>query len=269
MRDPESAVAVQTGSGIIGQPISYKGPDGKQYVAIVDGVGGWAGAIVAGGLDPRDETSALGFVGAIKDCQITRAREERSMCSRFLDVSAVLVCAVMLIGCHTTKPVNSASTKSASSKQRVLRVCSDPNNLPFSNEQREGYENRIAEVIARELHARVEYTWFAQRRGFVRNTLNNGLCDVIIGVPSGYDPVASTEPYYRSSYVFVTRADSKLQVRSLDDAALRRVKIGVHIVGDDYANTPPVHALSRRHIVQNVSGYTLYGDYSQPNPPAR
>src|SRR5215203_313105 len=80
------------------------------------------------------------------------------------------------------------------SEQRVLRVCSDPNNLPFSNDKGEGFENRIAELIANELGARLEYTWFAQRRGFVRNTLNAGKCDLIAGVPSGFDPVLTTRP---------------------------------------------------------------------------
>jgi mxaJ protein len=186
------------------------------------------------------------------------------MCSRFRDISFVLACALLCVGCQSKLPVEQSSKP-----QRVLRVCSDPNNLPFSSEKREGFENRIADVVARELGASLEYTWFAQRRGFVRNTLNAGLCDLIVGVPSKFDPVATTRPYYRSSYVFVTRPDADIQITSLDDAALRRVHIGVHIVGDDYANPPPVHALSRRHIVQNVSGYSLYGDYSQPNPPAR
>ena len=129
----------------------------------------------------------------------------------------------------------------------------------------EGFENRIAELIARELKARVEYTWFAQRRGFVRNTLKAGLCDVVMGVPAHYDLVATTKPYYASSYVFVTRSDRKLAISSIDDPILRRLKIGVHIVGDDYSNPPPVHALSRRGIVKNVSGYMIYGDYAHPN----
>ena len=154
-------------------------------------------------------------------------------------------------------------------QQRVLRVCADPNNLPYSNQKSEGFENRIAELIARELKARVEYTWFAQRRGFVRNTLKAGLCDVVMGVPAHYDLVATTKPYYASSYVFVTRSDRKLAISSIDDPILRRLKIGVHIVGDDYSNPPPVHALSRRGIVKNVSGYMIYGDYAHPNPPAR
>ena len=89
---------------------------------------------------------------------------------------------------------------------RVLRVCADPNNLPFSNRQRQGFENKIVELLARDLRAAVRYTWWAQRRGFVRNTLGAGECDVLPGVPVGFDRALLTRPYYRSSYVVVYRA---------------------------------------------------------------
>ncbi|MGH8009264.1 MAG: hypothetical protein ACREQ3_19930, partial [Candidatus Binatia bacterium] len=86
---------------------------------------------------------------------------------------------------------------------KEFRVCADPNNLPFSNQKQEGFENKIAELLARTLGSRVTYTWWPQRRGFIRNTLSAGQCDVVIGVPAGYDPVLTTQPYYRSTYVFV------------------------------------------------------------------
>lgn len=158
--------------------------------------------------------------------------------------------------------------RSASPKP-PLRVCSDPNNLPFSNQKQEGFENRIAELIASELGAKVEYTWFPQRRGFLRNTLLADKCDVVMGTITGAERVLTTEPYYRSTYVFVSRKDRKLGIRSLDDSALRKLKIGVQLVGDDYANTPPVHALSRRGVIGNLVGFSVFGDYSEPNPPAR
>ncbi|HEV7395247.1 MAG TPA: substrate-binding domain-containing protein [Pyrinomonadaceae bacterium] len=151
----------------------------------------------------------------------------------------------------------------------VLRVCADPNNLPFSNQQLEGFENKLAELIGRESGEKIEYTWWTQRRGFFRNTLKAGTCDVVMGVPSGLEMALTTTPYYRSSYVFITRTDNHLDIKSFDDPLLQKLRIGVQMVGDDFSNTPPAHALSRRHIVQNVRGYTLYGDYSQPNPPAR
>jgi quinoprotein dehydrogenase-associated probable ABC transporter substrate-binding protein len=151
----------------------------------------------------------------------------------------------------------------------LLRVCADPNNLPFSNERREGFENKIAEVLAREMGRKVEYKWWAQRRGFIRNTLRAGECDVVLGVPASFELALTTSPYYRSSYVFVSRKDRHLDIHSFDDPILRKLKIGVQLVGDDSANTPPAHALTARHIVNNVVGYTVYGDYAKPNPPAR
>jgi quinoprotein dehydrogenase-associated probable ABC transporter substrate-binding protein len=147
-----------------------------------------------------------------------------------------------------------------------LRVCADPNNLPFSNARGEGFENRVAELLARELGTRVEYTWWAQRRGFVRNTLGAGACDLIVGVPVGWDPVLATRPYYRSTYVFVWRRDRALDVRSLDDPRLHRLRVGVQLVGDNGVNTPPAHALAARGIVDNVRGYSVYGDYGTANP---
>ena len=151
----------------------------------------------------------------------------------------------------------------------ALRVCADPNNLPFSNRDGKGFENKIAEVIAGEMHLPVEYTWWAQRRGFFRNTLRAGECDVVIGVPASFELAATTRPYYRSSYVFVTRTDRKIDIRSLDDPKLRELKIGVQLIGDDGANTPPVHALNRRGMVDNIKGYTVYGDYTQESPPSQ
>jgi len=152
---------------------------------------------------------------------------------------------------------------------RELRVCADPNNLPFSNVEQQGFENRLAQLVARDLEADVRYTWWAQRRGFVRNTVGAGSCDVVMGVPSEYELLSTTRPYYRSSYVFLSRADRALSLSSLDDPALRKVRIGVHVIGDDYANPPPAHGLARRRIVNNVVGYSIFGDYRQPNPPAR
>jgi mxaJ protein len=154
-------------------------------------------------------------------------------------------------------------------REAPLRVCADPNNLPFSNDRMQGFENRIADLIARDRGTSVEYTWWAQRRGFVRNTLNARSCDVILGVPTGMDMVLRTAPYYRSTYVFVTRRDRGLRIASLDDPALRRLRVGVQLIGDDGANTPPAHALSRRGIVRNVRGYTVYGDYTTDSPPSR
>ena len=153
--------------------------------------------------------------------------------------------------------------------RRTLRVCADPNNLPFSNRRLQGFENELASLVAREMDATVRYTWWAQRRGFIRNTLNAGTCDVVMGVPSSFELALVTRPYYRSTYVFLARQDRRLGVRSFDDPILRDLKIGVQIIGDDYANAPPAHAFSRRGIVGNLIGYTVYGDYREDSPPAR
>jgi mxaJ protein len=163
--------------------------------------------------------------------------------------------------------VTGCATGTPPPEERVLRVCADPNNLPFSNEAEEGFENKIAQLLATSLGARLEYAWWPQRRGFVRNTLRAGLCDVLVGVPSSFELAATTRPYYRSTYVFVTRRGQKIPA-SFDDPLLRKVSIGAHLIGDDGANTPPVHALSARGIVSNVRGFTIYGDYRTPNPPA-
>ena len=157
----------------------------------------------------------------------------------------------------------------AGASARDLRVCADPNNLPFSNAAGEGFENRIVALLARDLGARVQYTWWAQRRGAIRNTLNAGDCDVIPGMASSGDMTGTTDPYYRSTYVFVSRADRGLRsLASLDDPRLRTLRIGVQLVGDDGANPPPAMSLARRGIIDNVRGFTVYGDYADKAPQA-
>ncbi|WP_412033168.1 substrate-binding domain-containing protein [Mesorhizobium sp. CA8] len=156
----------------------------------------------------------------------------------------------------------------AAAGARELRVCADPNNLPFSNAAGQGFENRIAEIIAADLGAKLTYTWWAQRRGFVRNTLKADLCDLVPGTPANLEMLRTTRPYYRSSYVFVTRQNDP-DVASFNDPRLRDMRIGVQLIGDDGANSPPVQALGRRGIVGHLVGYPVYGDYSAPNPPAR
>ncbi len=162
-----------------------------------------------------------------------------------------------------------APASTASAAAQPLVVCADPNNLPFSNRSGQGFENRIAQLVARDLGARISYIWWAQRRGYVRNTLNEAKCDLWPGVASGVDIVATTRPYYRSTYVFVTRADQPLRGLTLNDPRLRALAIGVQMIGNDATNTPPAHAIASRGLTANVHGYMLYGDYNRPNPPAR
>jgi mxaJ protein len=179
---------------------------------------------------------------------------------------ALVIAACALSGATSRQ---AASPAGATPPPRTLRVCADPNNLPFSNDRLEGFENRLADLLGEELHASVQYTWWAQRRGYVRNTIRAGLCDVLMGVPRGFEPTLVSRPYYRSSYVFVWRKDEPLRVRTFDDPLLRRVRVGVQLVGNDGQNTPPAHALADRGVFGNVVGYTVYGNYLDPNPPAR
>jgi mxaJ protein len=151
---------------------------------------------------------------------------------------------------------------------RDLKVCADPNNMPFSNKAGDGFENKIVALVAKDLGATVQYTWWAQRRGFVRNTLKTGDCDVWPGVAAGMDMLTTTHPYYRSAYVFVSRKADGLDIKSFDDPRLKALTIGVQMVGNDAMNTPPAHALARRGITRNVRGFMLYGDYREADPPA-
>jgi len=149
--------------------------------------------------------------------------------------------------------------------EKNLRVCADPDNLPSSNEKQEGFDNKIAQLIAKEMGDSVSYLWWPQRRGFVRNTLRARLCDVLLGVPKGYDPVATTSTYYRSTYYIVSRTDRHLNITSLDDPRLKNLKIGVQLIGENYTNTPPAHALSARGMIENVVGFSsFYGEEHHP-----
>ena len=147
-----------------------------------------------------------------------------------------------------------------------LRVCADPNNLPWSNRQQQGFENHLAGMIADDLGMRVTYVWFPQREAFFRKTLDAGICDVVMGVPAGMDEASSTRPYYVSSYAFLSRRDRHLRITSLDDPRLRTLRIGVHILGDQDDSLPPVHALISRGIVHNLVGYSIFGHLDEKNP---
>jgi mxaJ protein len=149
----------------------------------------------------------------------------------------------------------------------ALRVCAHPNNLPFSNMRGQGFENALATMVATDLGRTVQYTWWAEPHGFVGNTLKAGQCDVVMGVPASFRNAVTTRPYYRSTYVWVSRRDRRLNVRSFDDPRLHHLSVGLHLIGDDGANVPPAQARATRGVIANVRGYSIYGD-STPNPPA-
>lgn len=174
-------------------------------------------------------------------------------------------CALLLLAAGRSYPARHAPRAT----RHALRVCADPNNLPFSNIKREGFENALAQLIARELGDTLEYFWWPQRRAWVRHSVGDGKCDVAMGVPTAFEAMTTTRPYYRSTYVFVSRADRHYDIHSLDDPRLKRLRIGLHFIGTDYSNPPPAHALGARGIVRNVVGYSIYGTFTDPNPPAR
>ncbi len=132
---------------------------------------------------------------------------------------------------------------------QYLTVCGDPNNLPFSNEKLEGFENKIAELIATDLGRTLHYRWWPQTVGFVRNTLQTRLCDLIMGISTVNDLVQNTNPYYRSVYTLVYRADAQLQPESLADPAAKGLRIGV------VAGTPPVSLLTRYELLDQTRSY--------------
>ena len=155
-----------------------------------------------------------------------------------------------------------AAALPCSAAERTLRVCAEPDSLPLSTAQQTGFENRIAALLAAELGARLEYAWEEQRRGFVRKTIGADLCDVWMGVPAGFERLLTTRPYYRSQYVFVNRADARQPLRSFADPRLATLRIGVQLIGNDLAATPPALALARVHAVDRVVGYPVYGEGS-------
>jgi mxaJ protein len=142
----------------------------------------------------------------------------------------------------------------------ALRVCADPDNLPYSRADGTGFENHIAQLLADDMQMPLAYAWLPDRRGFVRKTLGSQLCDVIIGVPAGFERTATTQPYYRSTYVFLERAGEMPPVRSFDDPRLATMRIGVQLIGNDLAASPAGELLARRGYTHNVRGLPLAGD---------
>lgn len=146
----------------------------------------------------------------------------------------------------------------------VLRVCADPDNLPSSNQAGEGFENRLAELLAEKWNSKVQYVWWAAPRGMMR-MLNGNYCDVSMEAPTGFDMAGVTGPYYRTSYVIVQRRDAPHRITGLDDPALKGMKIGVHLFAADGENTPPAMALSAHGIVGLVGFSTTYtGGHDRP-----
>jgi len=140
----------------------------------------------------------------------------------------------------------------------VLRICADKDNLPYSNEKQEGFENKIAELIAKDLGKKVQYQFWYDRIGYIRNTLNAHRCDVLISTVAGNDMVLTSAPYYRSGYVFVYKKDSGLDISDWNSPDLRKVRIG--LIGE----TPPSRPLADLGLLDNSRPYRLMRDLNQP-----
>lgn len=171
-----------------------------------------------------------------------------------------------LLGASTSSQLWAESANRQALTTSHLRVCADPSNLPFSNKDGEGLENRIIEVLAKELDKHVRYTWFPQSTGFVRNTLRLRQCDLISGITTTSEKVQNTNPYYHSAYAMVyTRAladELGYEPDSMSDPALKNLKIGI------VAGTPPADILATEGLLGNIKPYHLQAD-TRRNKPAR
>jgi len=173
-------------------------------------------------------------------------------------LSALAACVLLAAPSVTAAQEPSQQLRSRPRDGAIIRVCADPDNLPASNQKGEGYENKIAELLARTWGDTLEYAWWPVRRGFFSRALNGRYCDVAITAPAGLDMAGVTAPYFKSSYVIVYRKDSGLALRSLADTTFRRLKIGVHLLNSDAENTPPAMAMSRYGSVGNLVGFSTF-----------
>ena len=151
----------------------------------------------------------------------------------------------------------------------VLSVCADPANLPYSDEKQEGFENRIASLLADDMGAELHYFWFPEHRTFIRKTLLDGQCDLVISVPSGLPMVATTEPYFASTYVAVTRAKDGHRLTSFDDPWLKDARVGLQLVGKEGMTTPVAMALARRSLNQHIVTFAMWTDAGDPAPQSK
>src|SRR6266478_371595 len=142
----------------------------------------------------------------------------------------------------------------------ALKVCADPNNLPFSDEKKEGFENKIAELMGAELGLKVDYAWFPQVIGFVRNTLRAHLCDLVMGTVAGDEVMQTTNPYYFTTYAMLYRSDKGLELDCLQDPRLAKLSLGV------VAGTPPADLLARYDLMPHTKPYALTVDTRAASP---
>jgi quinoprotein dehydrogenase-associated probable ABC transporter substrate-binding protein len=162
-----------------------------------------------------------------------------------------------------------ADTAAPPDGKPVLAVCADPANLPYSDDKQEGFENKIAALLAQDMQADLKYFWFAEHKAFLRRTLLDGICDVVISVPIGLERVATTKPYFASSYVAVTRTKDDRHFASFDDPWLKDARIGLQLAGDEDAMTPPAMALAHRGLTDKITAFEMWDDPSNPKPQSK
>ena len=139
----------------------------------------------------------------------------------------------------------------------ALRICADPDNLPFSDRASRGFDNRIAMLVAHAVGRDPVFVWARSRRGFMREQFNTGACDMLMGVPEGVRGVLTTAPYYRSTYVFVTPGRDKVSIASFNDPKLNRGRIGLQILEENYS--PPSLPLIRNGHAAQLVGFDSFG----------
>jgi len=181
------------------------------------------------------------------------ANEERLRLS--LCISCTAIAAVFLSGKVLAQAVERPDLSIELIDPKVLRVCADPSNMPFSTDKREGFENKLAELLADKLGKGLSYSWYPQATGFVRNTLAAHKCDVIMGIPQGDDLVQVTNPYYRTAYALVFKQGHGLEgVDALGDPRLKGKRIGI------VAGTPPGNNMAANGLMANAKPYPLVID---------
>lgn len=142
----------------------------------------------------------------------------------------------------------------------TLRVCADPSNLPFSNDKGEGFENKIAELLAAKLHVPLKYIWYPNTVGFLRNTLRARRCDLVMGIVTGAEMVQSTNPYYRSTYVMVTRSADGIAAETIEALRSKDLRIGLT------AGAPPADIVAKSGLASRVRPYDLMVDTRYRSP---
>jgi quinoprotein dehydrogenase-associated probable ABC transporter substrate-binding protein len=172
-----------------------------------------------------------------------------------LALCAVCVAIALAAGRSFAQPLERPQSSLELIDPKVLRVCADPHNMPFSTEQGEGFENKLAELFANKLGKGLAYAWYPQATGFIRNTLASHRCDVVMGAPQGDDLVQVTNPYYRTAYALVFKRGQGLDgVDTLEDPRLKGKRIGI------VAGTPPANNMTVAGLMAKAKPYPLVVD---------